>query len=111
MRLHRMTCSPSCSSRRSRSTACAASTDPLTHYALHPQVGLHDEQFGALAYHYGNRRLTFLNDARLVAVVRTASDHDDIDDALAAAGVPEQHRPAYLTALARLRDAEILTCE
>jgi putative mycofactocin binding protein MftB len=83
----------------------------MTRYALHPQVGLRDETFGALAYHHGNRRLTFLNDVRLVAVVRTAAEHDDIDDALSAAGVPDQQRPAYLTALERLRDAEILTCE
>ena len=83
----------------------------MTRYALHPQVGLRDEAFGALAYHYGNRRLTFLNDARLVAVVRTAADHDDVESALSAAGVPEQQRPAYLTALRRLADAEILTCE
>jgi mycofactocin biosynthesis protein MftB len=83
----------------------------MTRYALHPQVGLRDEAFGALAYHYGNRRLTFLNDARLVTVVRTADGYDDVDAALAAAGVPEQQRPAYLTALRRLADAEILTCE
>jgi mycofactocin biosynthesis protein MftB len=83
----------------------------MTRYALHPQVGLRDEAFGALAYHYGNRRLTFLNDARLVTVVRTAVDHDDIDDALAAAGVPETQWPAYRIALARLHEAEILTCE
>jgi len=82
----------------------------MTRYALHPQVGLREEQFGALAYHYGNRRLTFLNDARLVSIVRSAADHDDIDDALAAAGVPEPQRPAFLAALARLHDAEILTC-
>src|SRR5213080_4760565 len=100
-------CSPICWSRRSRSTACAVSTS----YALHPQVGLRDEAFGALAYHYGNRRLTFLNDARLVTVVRTAAEHQDIDDALVAAGVPGGQRAAYLTALRRLHDAEILTCE
>ncbi|HET6816737.1 MAG TPA: mycofactocin biosynthesis chaperone MftB [Mycobacteriales bacterium] len=83
----------------------------MTRYALHPQVGLRDEAFGALAYHYGNRKLTFLNDARLVEVVRTAADHEDIETALNAAGVPEQQRPAFLTALRRLADAEILTCE
>ncbi len=27
---------------------------------LHPQVALRPEPFGALAYHYGNRRLIFL---------------------------------------------------
>jgi mycofactocin biosynthesis protein MftB len=83
----------------------------MTRYALHPQVGLRDEAFGALAYHYGSRRLTFLNDARLVTVVRTVADHDDVDAALAAARVPDRQRAAYLTALQRLADAEILTCE
>ena len=77
-------------------------------YALHPQVGLRQERFGALAYHYGNRRLTFLNDERLLAVVRTAGDYADVNDALVAAGVPEQQRPAYLAALGRLVDAEVL---
>ena len=81
---------------------------PLTAYALHPQVGLRDEQFGALAYHYGNRRLTFLNDARLVDVVRMAAEYDDVEAALDAAGVPQSARPAYLAALARLSQAEVL---
>jgi putative mycofactocin binding protein MftB len=73
-------------------------------------VGLRDEQFGALAYHYGNRRLTFLNDARLVTVVRTVGEHPDVDSALAAAGVPETQWPAFRQALERLRNAEVLTC-
>ena len=80
----------------------------MTAYSLHPQVGLRDERFGALAYHYGNRRLTFLNDARLVEVVRSLADHDDADAALAAAGVPAKSRPAYLAALARLQQAEVV---
>jgi putative mycofactocin binding protein MftB len=83
----------------------------MTRYALHPQVGLREERFGALAYHYGNRRLTFLNDDRLVSVVRSAGDFDDIDDAFDAAGVPARQRSAYRQALDRLRDAEVLVCE
>lgn len=79
-------------------------------YALHPQVGLRPEGFGALAYHYGNRRLTFLGDAKLVEVVRTAHEYDDIDGALTAAGVPETNWPAYRTALARLAESEVLRC-
>ena len=79
-------------------------------YALHPQVGLRPEKFGALAYHYGNRRLTFLNDDKLVAVVQKAHEYDDVDSALAAVGVPEQNWPAYRTALARLAESEVLTC-
>ena len=50
------------------------------------------------------------SEARLVTVVRLAAEHDDVEGALAAAGVPEQQRPAYLTALQRLADAEVLTC-
>jgi mycofactocin biosynthesis protein MftB len=77
-------------------------------YALHPQVGLRPEKFGALAYHYGNRRLTFLNDDKLVAVVRTAHEYDDVDGALASVGVPERNWPAYRIALARLAESEVL---
>ena len=80
----------------------------MTAYALHPQVGLRTERFGALAYHYGNRRLTFLNDARLVDVVRTLGEYDDVAAALDAAGVPAAARPAYVAALDRLRQAEVL---
>jgi mycofactocin biosynthesis protein MftB len=79
-------------------------------YTLHPQVGLRPERFGALAYHYGNRRLTFLNDDKLVEVVRTAHEYDDIDAALAAAGVPEANWPTYRIALARLAESEVLQC-
>jgi putative mycofactocin binding protein MftB len=79
-------------------------------YALHPQVGLRPERFGALAYHYGNRRLTFLNDDKLVAVIKTLHEYDDVDDALAAADVPEGHWPAYRAALARLAESEVLPC-
>jgi len=77
-------------------------------YTLHPQVGLREEQFGALAYHYGNRRLTFLNDDALLAVVRSASLADDVDAALAEAGVDDARRGAYRVALQRLAEAEVL---
>ena len=77
-------------------------------YALHPQVGLRDEQFGALAYHYGNRRLTFLNDDKLVALVRNLESYDDLDAAFDGIGVNERNRGAYRSALARLAESEIL---
>ena len=83
----------------------------MTAYALHPQVGLREEAFGALAYHYGNRRLTFLNDEQLVAVVRVAGEHADIEDAFDAVGVPAPRRAALRAALERLHAAEVLRCE
>jgi putative mycofactocin binding protein MftB len=39
--------------------------------ALDPQVALRPEPFGALAYHYGNRRLIFLKHPDVVRVVRS----------------------------------------
>jgi putative mycofactocin binding protein MftB len=77
-------------------------------YTLHPQVGLREEQFGALAYHYGNRRLTFLNDDALVALVRSPALAADVDAALAQVGVADDRRGAYRVALQRLADAEVL---
>ena len=48
---------------------------------LHPQVALRPEPFGALAYHYGNRRLVFLKSPDVVAVVRALGDHATVADA------------------------------
>jgi putative mycofactocin binding protein MftB len=78
------------------------------HYELDPLVGLRDEQFGALAYHYGNRRLTFLNDPRLAQTVRSLPSYDDLAAALTAAGVTAGQQPAFVAALQRLADAEVL---
>jgi putative mycofactocin binding protein MftB len=77
-------------------------------WTLHPSVGLRPEPFGALAYHYGTRRLTFLKDTRLTELVRTLADHSTGDDALVAAGVPAGQRPAFEAALDRLSDAEVI---
>ena len=80
----------------------------MSGYTLHPQVGLRQERFGALAYHYGNRRLTFLNDDTLLAVVQSPLLPEDVDSALTDAGVPADRRGAYRIALDRLADAEVL---
>ena len=82
--------------------------DPTDAYRLHPQVALRPEPFGALAYHYGNRKLVFLKTAKIVDVVRTLGDYDSVDDALAGAGVPLGRRPTYVQALADLERSEII---
>jgi putative mycofactocin binding protein MftB len=64
-----------------------------------------------LAYHYGNRRLTFLNDDALLAVVRSAALAADVDAALTDAGIPADRHGAYRVALARLADAEVLVAQ
>ncbi len=68
-------------------------------WALSPAVALRPEPFGAMAYHFGNRRLTFLKRTELVAVVEALADHPDVRTALVAADVPPAHWPGYVEAL------------
>ena len=53
-------------------------------WRLNPQVALRDEAFGALAYHYGNRRLVFLKSRTLVTLVSSLADHPSAASALEA---------------------------
>jgi putative mycofactocin binding protein MftB len=84
--------------------------DAQLRWELSPRVALRPEPFGALAYHFGNRRLTFLKTPLLVTVVRSLADQPSARAALIAAGVPERDQPNYERALASLADAEVLTC-
>ncbi|MFW6033774.1 MAG: mycofactocin biosynthesis chaperone MftB [bacterium] len=77
-------------------------------WRLSPSAALRPEPFGALAYHFGNRRLTFLKRRDLVEVVRSLADHRDVRSALAAAGVPEAQWAAYLGALQGLAEADLI---
>ncbi len=75
---------------------------------LHPQVALRPEPFGALAYHYGNRRLTFVRADELVDLLRALGEHRSVDDALAASGVAPARWPAFRRALASLEQSEVI---
>ncbi len=89
--------------------ACAASTDMLDEaWDLSPSVALRPEPFGALAYHFGNRRLTFLKRQQLVTLVRGLGSHDDVRSALAAAEVPVTQWPAYVGALRDLAATDMI---
>lgn len=77
-------------------------------WRLSPSVALRPEPFGALAYHFGNRRLTFLKRPELVSVVRGLADHPDVASALRAASVDPDQYDAYLTALAGLAAADMI---
>jgi mycofactocin biosynthesis protein MftB len=80
---------------------------PADRYELHHDVALRPEPFGALAYHYGSRRLTFLRSPLLVEVVRTLAEHPSVSDALEA-GVPPERRPGFLRALASLAESRFI---
>ena len=76
--------------------------------ALDPQVALRPEPFGALAYHYGNRRLVFLKQPELVAVVRRLGDEPSVRAALEGCAVAPARWPAFMDALARLESSEVV---
>jgi putative mycofactocin binding protein MftB len=75
---------------------------------LDPRVALRPEPFGALAYHYGNRRLVFLKHPDLVRVVRALGDEPTVADTLIACGVDERRWPAFERALTSLIESEML---
>ena len=77
-------------------------------WRLHPQVALRPERFGALAYHYGTRRLSFLKSRRLLEVVEALEAAPDPTAACRAAGVGEEELPSYRRALATLAETEMI---
>ena len=76
-------------------------------YGLDPDVALRPEPFGALAYHYGSRRLTFLRTPLLAQVVRALDRYESVDAALAAE-VPPAEQAAYRRALGSLADSRFI---
>ncbi|MGO8877357.1 MAG: mycofactocin biosynthesis chaperone MftB [Acidimicrobiales bacterium] len=91
---------------------CAASTetgiDPARPYELHPQVALRPEPFGALAYHYGNRRLTFLRSPDLVRLVSELAAHGSVTASMAALDLDPGRRPTLLRALESLVKSDVI---
>ena len=79
-------------------------------YALHPQVALRPESFGALAYHFGTRRLSFLKSRTLLAVVESLADQPSGLEACRSAGVPTEELGDYERALGLLVDSGMI-CE
>jgi mycofactocin biosynthesis protein MftB len=84
------------------------SFDPGQRYRISPAVTLRPEPFGALAYHFGQRRLTYLAATDLVAVLDEMQDERTAADAMAAVGVPAERRPSIQHALANLLERGVL---
>jgi putative mycofactocin binding protein MftB len=82
--------------------AAGPAFDPGLPYRCGPSVAVRPEPFGALLYHFGTRRLSFLKTPQLVDVVSGLERHPDVHAAIEAAGVEEAQRPTYLRALAGL---------
>ena len=89
-------------------TATATIFDADAHWRLHERVALRPEPFGALVYHYGNRRLTFLRSHDLVTVVETIGDAPSARAAFDAAGLDPRRWPSFEKALTSLVAGQFL---
>ncbi len=66
------------------------------------------ERFGALLYHFGTRRLSFLKSPALLTVVSSLSDMASAREACRSAGVTDAELPAYAAALATLASSQMI---
>lgn len=66
------------------------------------------ERFGALVYHFGTRRLSFLKDPKLLAVVQRLGECETARAACVSAGVGEAELPRYRAALATLASSRVI---
>jgi len=82
--------------------------DPTRTWRLHPQVAVRPEPFGALLYHFGTRKLSFLKNRTILAVVESLDEHPTAASALAAAGVGHDQEAPYLHALSVLVASNML---
>jgi putative mycofactocin binding protein MftB len=77
-------------------------------WQLHPQVSVRPERFGALLYHFGTRRLSFLKSPALLTVVNTLGDAPSAREACRRAGLTQAELPAYATALQTLASSQMI---
>jgi mycofactocin biosynthesis protein MftB len=77
-------------------------------WQLHPQVSVRPERFGALLYHFGTRRLSFLKSPALLTVVESLGAQPSARAACVSAGIGPADMPAYATALATLAASQMI---
>ncbi len=78
-------------------------------FDLTPNVAVRPEQFGALLYHFGTRRLSFLKDRRLLALVQALADAGTVREACQRVGIGPHEQPTYARSLQTLLATEMLT--
>ena len=89
-------------------SAPTVSFDPDLGWCLHPQVAVRPEPFGALLYHFGTRKLSFLKNRTILALVQTLGQYPDVRSACRAAGIDDDAQEPYLRALATLVASKML---
>jgi putative mycofactocin binding protein MftB len=77
-------------------------------WAVHAQVSIRPERFGALLYHFGTRRLSFLKDPKLLQVLENLATAPSARTACADAGVTDAELPSYRAALTTLAGSHMI---
>jgi putative mycofactocin binding protein MftB len=77
-------------------------------WQLHPQVSVRPESFGALLYHFGTRRLSFLKSPALLTVVSSLGEAPTAREACRRANVSQAELPAYAAALETLARSQMI---
>jgi len=77
-------------------------------WEIHPSVAVRPERFGALLYHFGTRRLSFLKTPMLLDAVQRLDSSASARVALSDSGVAEADTPTYERALAGLAATDMI---
>ena len=103
-----MSTEPACARAADRGGRAGTGFDLDSRWQLHPQVSVRPERFGALLYHFGTRRLSFLKSPALLTVVASLGDAPSAREACRSAGVTEADLPAYAAALQTLAGSQMI---
>ncbi len=77
-------------------------------WRVSPGVSVRPEPFGALLYHFGTRRLSFLKDRRLLAVVARLDAATSAREACTQAGLDDVDLPHYARSLSTLAATDMI---
>jgi mycofactocin biosynthesis protein MftB len=94
--------------REAQASTAGSAFDLDRPWCVDERVAIRPEPFGALLYHFGTRRLSFLKNTTVLAVVRSLADHPCARSACTAAGVGAAALPAYERALATLAESRMI---
>ena len=86
----------------------APAFEPALAWRLNPRVAVRPEPFGALLYHFGTRKLSFLKNPTVVGLLRSLPEHTSAEAALAAIGITDADRPMYVRALDTLAQSGMI---
>jgi mycofactocin biosynthesis protein MftB len=96
------------SSPRAGTEAGGSGFDLDRAWCVDDRVAVRPEPFGALLYHFGTRRLSFLKNTTVLAVLRSLAEYPSARSACAAAGVATAELPTYERALATLAASQMI---